>query len=387
MASPGDDAAFVDFQVSVDGTKDSWVPVSSAVQSVDVEDNDRLTDQAVIVLDDSTGMLAHASFEGLLTRVTVGWQAEHATVFEGVIRSSRMLALPGGQGCELTAFDFSYFMSGRALAPDEWKPGERLSTVIDRLVTRTGNRIRTAEILPVQDRVMDAHRPVGQVGGTEWQFILGQAELQGCLAFVEFVSKDDVSKFYFLPIKSVAESKPVGTLTYCQGTGSLLEFSFERVSSGALALREAGAMDPATGQVVEQKAPAEPPKDPVPPPATVRNREATVAQKRAIEALTELGAKAAATLVRPVEHLAGEAAVAATAVQVEPDPTRRLGLNGRGVAIGNVQLRAKSMVTIKGVASWAEGDWYLTKVNHVYSRVREKDRVRSSYHTKFTATR
>lgn len=382
MAKSGDDAAFVDFQVSVDG--DKWVGVSSAVQSVDVEDHDRLTDKAVIVLDDSTGMLAHASFEGLLTRVTLGWQAEHAAVFEGIINSSRVLALPGGHGCELTALDFSLQLARRPLDTGEWKPGEKLSEVLKRILSQTDPKITVAEIAPAEDTPVDKARLVGRPGLNEWEFILLEAERQGCLAFVEFDSKE-ISKFYFKPITVLAAVEPVGLLTYCQGTGNLLEFTYERISSGALPVREASALDPRTGQLVEQKAPPEPPRPPVPPPATVRNRDATAEQKKAIEALTELGGKAAAALKRPVEHVTGQAAAAVK--KVEPDPTRRLGLVGHGVATGNVQLRAKSMVTVKGIASWAEGDWYVTKVNHVYSRVRDKDRVRSSYHTKFTATR
>jgi hypothetical protein len=62
-------------------------------------------------------------------------------------------------------------------------------------------------------------------------------------------------------------------------------------------------------------------------------------------------------------------------------------MSGHGVATGTVKLRAKSLVTIQGVAPWAEGDWYVTKVNHVYTRERINNRTRSSYYTKFTATR
>jgi hypothetical protein len=383
MAQASDDAAFIDFQVSVKG--DKWVGVSSAVQSVDVEDHDRLTDKAVIVLDDSTGMLSHASFEGLLTRVTLGWRAENAAVFEGIINSSRMLALPGGHGCEITALDFSLQLARRPLDTGEWKPGEKLSEVLKRLLSQTDPKIAVAEIAPAEDTPVDTARLVGRPGLNEWEFILLEAGRQGCLAFVEFDSKES-SKFYFKPITVLAAKEPLGVLTYCQGTGNLLEFTYERISSGALPVRETSALDPKTGALVEQKAPPEPPRPPVPPPATVRNRDATAEQKKAIEALTELGGKAAATLKRPVEHVSGQAAAAAVK-KVEPDPTRRLGLVGHGVATGNVKLRAKSKVTVKGIASWAEGDWYVTKVNHVYSRVRDKDRVRSSYHTKFTATR
>jgi hypothetical protein len=47
------------------------------------------------------------------------------------------------------------------------------------------------------------------------------------------------------------------------------------------------------------------------------------------------------------------------------DPTRALGLHGHGLAVGSVMLRAKGMVTLTGIANWAEGDWYVRQVNHL----------------------
>jgi hypothetical protein len=77
---------------------------------------------------------------------------------------------------------------------------------------------------------------------------------------------------------------------------------------------------------------------------------------------------------------------------VERDRTRLSGLFGEGTTIGTVNLRAKGPVTIKGIAPWAEGNWYVTRVNHVYTRAigETKDHKkddRSTYHSKFTVTR
>ena len=89
MSKPGDESAVAVLRVSADGA--TWVDVSAPVQSVDVEDHDRLTDKVVIVFDDNTGLLADASVEGLRVRVGMGWQAEQATVFVHD-------AYPGGAG-------------------------------------------------------------------------------------------------------------------------------------------------------------------------------------------------------------------------------------------------------------------------------------------------
>jgi hypothetical protein len=140
---------------------------------------------------------------------------------------------------------------------------------------------------------------------------------------------------------------------------------------------------------VQQAAPEPPPRAAVPPPATRRDPDLGAARRKALEALTELGAAADAQLKQPVERVAGRAAKSEpdAATEVTPDPTRRLGYLGHGVATGMTKLRAKSMVSITGIAPWATGDWYVTKVNHVYTRERVNNRTRSSYFSKFTATR
>ena len=69
-----------------------------------------------------------------------------------------------------------------------------------------------------------------------------------------------------------------------------------------------------------------------------------------------------------------------------------LGFYGAGVARGTIMLRAKGKVTIKGISPWAEGNWYVHKVNHIYTRIAVTDKAlkkqdRSTYQTKFSATR
>jgi hypothetical protein len=55
-------------------------------------------------------------------------------------------------------------------------------------------------------------------------------------------------------------------------------------------------------------------------------------------------------------------------------------------------LRAKGKVTLKGLPPWVEGDWYVFKVNHHYTRLVRTangaaERHRSTYRTKFEVTR
>ncbi|MFL6120433.1 hypothetical protein [Actinophytocola sp.] len=385
MSGPADETAVALLRVSADGR--DWREVSPPVQSVDVEDHDRLTDKATIVLDDNTGVLADASFEGLEVRLTMGWQAEPATIFEGEIIGSRVIAAPGGQKIELTALDFTNRMARHTPNPPMvWHNGERLSEVLKSIVERTGNRIVAKQIEPTEDLRFDEAHPLRQANVNDWEFVLDLARRQNCLAFVEFDGKD-ASKFYFVPVAKVGTAEPFGELRYCRGTGELIEFDYERISSGALPLRGASTIDPASGQVVTAPAPAAPPRPAVPAPATSRDRDLGAGRRAALEALTELAAATNDRLQQPTEQVAGAAAdPGADAARVVPDPTRKLGLSGRGVASGTVHLRAKSRVRISGVAPWAEGAWYVTKVNHVYTRERINNRTRSSYFSKFTAT-
>ncbi|GAA4699549.1 hypothetical protein [Phytohabitans rumicis] len=386
MAEASDKSPVGEVEVSLDRT--DWRDVSPPVQSIEIEDHDQLTDKATIVLDDHTGALAGAGFEGLFVRLTLGWQAQPAAIFEGEITSARVLAQPEGQKIELTALDFTYRMSRQPYVPTEWAVGERLSEVLKRIATRADYHIavkRPEDIQPTDDAPLtaqNARRPAD--GLNEWQFILREADRQGCRTFVEYDGK--VSAFYFVPVDRLATAEPEGNLRYCRGIGELIEFDYERISSGATPTLATSTTDPATGASVELPATPPAPPPPLPPPDTDRN--VTPRQRSAIEALTELSAAATARLKPPEGKVTGEAADAAgVAVRVRPDPLRRLGQRGRGVAVGNVQLRAKSRVLITGVAPWAEGEWYLAKVNHVYTRERVNNRFRPSYFTKFTATR
>jgi hypothetical protein len=128
----------------------------------------------------------------------------------------------------------------------------------------------------------------------------------------------------------------------------------------------------------------------VPPPAPERDPELSDGRKKALEALAELSAAADKRVEEARARVDAEVAdPAAAKAKVIPDPTRKLGFRGKGVSSGTVKLRAKSRVTISGVAPWAEGAWYVTKVNHVYRRQFVGPRLsrHTSYVTNFQVTR
>ncbi|ONI92917.1 hypothetical protein ALI22I_01185 [Saccharothrix sp. ALI-22-I] len=372
--------------VSADGS--DWRDVSAPLHSLNVEDDDRLTDKAIVRFADTTGLLADASFEGLELRVALDESGGPTFIFEGVVTASRIVATPDHQHVELTALDFTYRMSTTPYDPAEWKAGETLTSVLTRVVGRPQYDITPFQIDPAADIVLDERRPSRPANVNEWEFVLDQAHRQGCLAFLEFDGKD-TSNFYFTPLVKIVAAEPVGELHYGRGGGNLIEFCYERSAAISAPRRRAATIDPVTGVRRTSPMAATAPRPPLPPPITGRTADLDERQRTAIGALHDLAATAAATLVRPEERVSGTAALTADELVYRPiaDPTSLLGFHGRGRAAGTVALRAKSRVRISGIAAWAEGDWYVRRVNHVYRRANPRNGSLPSYFTEFLTTR
>ncbi|WP_046733775.1 hypothetical protein [Streptomyces humi] len=379
-------AAYATVQVGLDPRElhDVTVPV----WSITVEDHDRLTDEAKVVLDDPTGVLAHALFEGLVIRIDMGRRMQHAPLFEGVVVSSVVQGQPAGQRIQLTARDYTHRLAQTPFDPRTWATGEPLSALLRRLVLAEGTGITEGTIEPVDDTAPDSRGGGRYVAASVWDFILHEAQNQGCLAYVE-LDKDLRSRFSFRSIESVAAAEPVGTLRYCRVGSDLVSFTYERISSGAVPDRSASTVDPDTGKLVDQPTPPRPPRLPPAAPQTGRDPDLPVAMRAAVTALTGQTAAAQARLTAPAERVVGRAAGSAQDARnrVRADPTRIVGMSGRGRAVGNVLLRAKAMLRITGLAPWAEGAWYLARVTHVYTRDLVGDHQDTSYFTDITATR
>jgi len=388
MSTPSDEAAVAQVLVSADGT--DWRDISSVITSVNVEDHEMLTDQALIVIDDSMGILAHASFEGLKVQTTLGWVAEKATIFEGDVTAAKAITQTEGSRVELTALDFSNRMSQRTPDPPmEWHSGETLTKVVESIVKRQEYGFKATEIIPKADPKYDDDHPLRQANQNDLAFVQDLATRAACLTFVEFSDKAKGSKFFFVPIERVASAKPIGLINGCRSGGDLMSFKLERIGSSGYVERTASATDPVTGEVVTHKTPPAPERPPIPPPEPGKHSGASESQLRGLDALTELAAAADKRLKAEKKPVAAEASTPDDAgAKVVPDPRRVLGLQATGTARGTPLLRAKSRVTIEDVAPWATGDWYVTKVNHIYTRERiSTDRHRNSYSTTFVATR
>jgi hypothetical protein len=188
-------------------------------------------------------------------------------------------------------------------------------------------------------------------------------------------------------VTKVVAAEPIGELHYGRAGGNLVEFCYERSMATATPLFAAATLDPVTGAPRSSPTVPKTPPPALPPAATARVPDLDRSRRTAVEALTDLAAVTAARLARPTERVSGNAARSAAelASAAGADPSAALGFHGRGTTVGTVALRAKSRVHISGVASWAEGDWYVRRVNHIYQR--SATGSRPTYSTDFIATR
>src|SRR5262249_27483609 len=92
------------------------------VRSVTVEDNDRVVDEATVTFDDPDGKGADLFAPDKTLLVDLGWNDEHAVLFEGVVVDRHPLAgADGRRSLTVVARDLSHRMSQK-LEGGEFQP-------------------------------------------------------------------------------------------------------------------------------------------------------------------------------------------------------------------------------------------------------------------------
>lgn len=352
--------------------------ISSSVTAVEIEDHDLLIDRATILLDDDKGVGINLSEEGQTIKIDMGWNSEHAVLFEGLTHKPEGKANQKGKTLRITAFDFSDKLH-RKYRSDTYTG--KLSDIITKLVKDKNIEVGPGDIAPDPDPTFDKD-PLAQTNETDLQFIQKLARKYRARAFVEY--NDNKSKFYFMPVKKFLDVKQ-GLMRYCRGT-PLLEFNYKKIAKRADALRDDSRVDPYTGEIITSKAP-----EPPPPPAPTLDAETTGAL--ASSGMTSLGDSAEKAVKdapeKRTEQMTQQTASGGASdpdeaqLANQQDPTRASGLFGKGTVVGTIKLRAKGTVKIEGIAQWAEGDWYVAVVKHIYRKLPDKP----LYHTRFFVTR
>jgi phage protein D len=300
-------------------------------------------------------------------------------VFDGAVTRVRGYAGPHGQRLvTVVALDPAHRMHR---LPRSHNHEGALSAIVRAVFGPYG--LAEGAVTLADDPAFTAEAPLRQSAETDWAFLQRVARAHGCYAFVEF--NEGASKFYFVSAASLTAAEPVGELDYANGSGSLLAFTYKRAAAHAAPQQQVATVDPTSGDVL---AATPEPRTPDPPAEANADQAALLGQAgpeatARYNAAAELAAGAAVNPadLRPVTILAGvpsDPTLAARAAR--PDPTRAQGWYGTGVAPGMPLLRAKTMLTLRGVGAWAEErPWYVEQARHV---------VRGgAYHTQFVVTR
>jgi len=366
--------------------------VKGTVVSVDVEDHDRLIDRARVVIDDPQQGYAHSLTENQAVVIELGWEDEKSLLFRGVTTQPDTESLGGTrQQVIVTAFDPSYLMNLRP-APDKAEHEGKLSEIVLAVVNRPVEPAHgiTADANNVQLSADPKLKLVQPPNVRDWDFISRLAVEHGCRAFVEVDGSGKV-QFYFVSEDKLLAAAPMGVLHFCSGFSEVLSFNYRRIASAAIRTAVTAIDGAKSGEVVTGTSPGDQPTaEPKPSSETRANlgktTGATGAYDQAISAAKDQELKPEQQV--PQEFLSGLPSDPDLAARLlKRDPTRIIGLFGEGVAVGTVKLRAKGKVTIMGIAPWAEGDWYVARVNHIYTRSVQGKQDRSTYRTKFAVTR
>jgi len=364
--------------------KFAGIDMKSQIESVEVEDHDRAIDRARVVFDSADNISAILR-EQAKVEIRLGWADENALIFEGLVKGVKTEARGTGQArVTVTAYDLSYKLQQNRTKDRSFASG-KLSDALKAIVADYPD-IRPGDIKPDPDPVFSADSSWTKTSGkSDWEFIQDAAQKWKARAFVEV--NDNVSKFYFVSEKALLAGDPMGHLHYCPGgLGPLISFDFQRIGAGASPQSAATVIDPATGQPVTQQ-PAPPPDEP--PLQIDPDADAAVAQ--AAQTLAE--APSPPSESRAKTAIPGQPSDPARAQSsIMQDPTRALGYSGKGLCRGTIKLRAKGKVKIEGLAPWVGGEWYVHRVNHVYTRMVAvgkdgKPLDRSTFQTRFSATR
>jgi len=369
--------------------------IGSVIQQVNVEDHDRLIDRARIVVDDPRELAGNIVQEGQTVQVDIGWSDDHQIIFEGEVVRAVPESTGGRRRVTITALDYGLRLRRHDRPPDDPPYRGKLSDIVLRLasgVATSGLTVSADNIKPDPDpEFTETRELVRRAGLNDWDFIQQLAVENDCRAFVEF--NDGHSTFYFVRTQTLLDAAPMGSLHQCPGYTELLDFRSQRIASGAAPAYTTSTVDPSTGTSVDSAAPAPTPTPPPTPDADVRSRLSDVSDGDALAYDAGIDAAGRATTTPadqvPQVFLPGLPSDPALAERLlRRDRTRILGQLGEGTALGNVHLRAKGRLTLEGVPTWSEGDWYVARVNHLFTRTAGAgEPFAGTYRTRFVVTR
>jgi len=350
------------------------------VSSVQVVEDDRLSDSVTIAVNDPRMIYADALMEGCHAEIDLGYAepGQHALMLRALITKVEVTYPENGSPqVKIKGEDKSIEM-GLAEHRVKWH-----GTTVNQIVKKIGDKYKFADVVaslkPDPKVTLE-----NQDAKTDLAFLQELAKRYTAKCFVE-LNEDDEEILYFIPDRRILRLNRADkvVLRYRQGpVSNLMSFSPQFEASDIDRVKEVHTIDRG-GRAV--KTPPQPPVEVfVWPLADDLDGRANAADLVRIDALYKAGVaareKLQKELAKPKPHT-GKAAVSQQQVDDEAGAleSRRLGMSCGGTTIGSIWMRAKCNVTISGVHERFAGDWYVNRVTHTVDS--------NGYKTDFKAVR
>lgn len=343
------------------------VDITSWVQSVTVEEDDRKADQLTLVIPDPQLLYADALFEGTTVEVDLGYagSGQHALLIRALITKVDLRYPEDGiPMLTLKGEDLSIRM-GLQERNQVWR-NRRVTDVVRAIAERYDFADVITDLDP--DPRIEG-RSVHQDGTTDLAFLQELAERYHAKCFVE-LNEDGREVLYFIPERRVLAARRADQLVlrYRMGPYSNLISFTPRVDINYVdRYRQMHDVDRQGRPVSSQE--HEPPAFELWNLNPARVAQVNRRDQTRVTTLYTIGA--VQTLELQGESRAAAIAVGTVAVdQTEYESinvtleTRSQGHSSQGRTFGNIWLRAKSIITLEGLHERFNGEWYVNNVQH-----------------------
>jgi phage protein D len=350
------------YQVTLEGED-----ITPWINSVATVEDDRQADSVTITIPDPRMIYSDALFEGSIVEVDMGYAEpdQHALMLRAIITKIEQTYPENGVPTLTLKGEDKSIMMGLVEKKKVWRD-RKVSDIVRAVAQPHGFARVEAQLSPDP---MIRSRPITQDGKTDLAFLQELAETYHAKCFVE-LDEQGQEVLYFLPERRIVTLRRPDQLIlrYRMGpTSNLISFSPTFDSSYIDRQKEVADIDVQGNTVESQEKP--PSEIVIWPLDSVRTAQASVADQAKIKKLYDIGAKRKRELQKQLaarratvgEVVADKAELESTNDSLE---ARRLGMSASGSTFGNIWLRAKSNIVIKGANERFNGTWYVSNVTH-----------------------
>lgn len=350
------------YQVTVEGED-----ISPWVNSVTVVEDDKQADNLTISIQDPRMIYSDGLLEGCSVEVDMGYAEpdQHALMMRAIITKVEQTYPENGVPTLTLKGEDKSILMGLEEKKKVWR-GMTVTQIVKKIAQPYFKDKVRAELSP--DPTINS-KPISQDGKTDLALLQELAEQYHAKCFVE-LDENGEEVLYFMPERRIVMLRRPDKLVLRYRTGAdsnLISFSPAFDSSYIDRLKEITDVD-SNGNTVEsqEKPPAEiviwELNDVLLAQASARDKEKIKKLYAAgIQKKKELQAKLAARRPTTGRVIADQADAESRNDSLE---ARQLGMTASGSTFGNIWLRAKSNVVVKGPNERFSGEWYVSTVTH-----------------------